>query len=133
MFAVQGLRIHGGFSFFLDNNLTDTFVLRAYSYNFGFYLWSFHLPNLLFPLLNTIGMRTCDFSTIVEAIEDLGLHYLDSCVYFKIQVGTDVWADSLPVLIDSTGTKTDSLFGTRITTSGRCLVRLIGLTCFRSV
>lgn len=98
--------------FLSDNDLSDTFVLRAYSYNFGFYLCEFSFTKSTLSASKYYWDAYCDFSEIVEAIEDLGLHYLDSCVYFKIQVGTDVWADSLPVLIDSTGTKQISVWNT---------------------
>lgn len=93
--------------FLSDNDLSDTFVLRVYSTNYGFYLCEFAFTKSTLTAGRYYWDAYPDGTTIQNAITALNLHYLDSCVTFKIEKREGVsepytytvWADSTPVSV----------------------------------
>jgi hypothetical protein len=88
--------------FLSSQDLTDTFYLKCYSasYDTPIYSVTFTKSTLLAGSYYYWDAYV-NFSTILTAITALGIHWLDTCVYFRIETDTDVYMDSQPVLIES--------------------------------
>ena len=87
--------------FLASNDLTDTFYLKCYSAQYDIPLASATFTkSTLLAGSYYYWDAYLSFSTILAAITALGIHYLNTVVYFRIET-TDLYMDSLPVYIGS--------------------------------
>lgn len=86
--------------FLSDNNLADTFYLRAYHAVYDTYIGQVQFTKQTLSAGKYYWDATYQCATLLAEISAIGIPYIDNHVYFQIET-TDIYNYSLPVKIES--------------------------------